>query len=251
MCLLAICMSSSEKCLFSPLAHFVMGRLFFWSWAVGVACIFLRLVVCQLLLAIIFSHSEGCLFTPSVMPTTYSTVVSEPTHSTTMNMTPKFVVVSLISFLDLVRGQTWPEIWDNFSQTFYYLALTHWPFDLFALGWFFVILSWRGQQSLQLLNEPGSAIILPLLATSGCFTDISCALYTGFTIFNVSKGRWGSGPAGTGAATSWRWQMNGSILSRAPSWASRFIVLTWWWDSKRRSSSQWAALFAMYLNSYL
>ena len=49
MCLLAICMSSLEKYLFSSLAQFWLGHLFFWSWAVGVACIFSRLVVCQLL----------------------------------------------------------------------------------------------------------------------------------------------------------------------------------------------------------
>ena len=46
MCLLAICMSSLEKCLVLwPI--FWLGHLFFWSWAVGVACIFLGLVVCQ------------------------------------------------------------------------------------------------------------------------------------------------------------------------------------------------------------
>ena len=48
MCLLAICMSSLEKCLVLwPI--FWLGHLFFWNWAAGVACMFLRLVVCQLL----------------------------------------------------------------------------------------------------------------------------------------------------------------------------------------------------------
>ena len=46
MCLLAICMSSSEKCLFSLWPIFWLGHLFFWNWASGVACIFLRLILC-------------------------------------------------------------------------------------------------------------------------------------------------------------------------------------------------------------
>ena len=49
MCLLAIWMSSLEKCLFSSLAYLWLGHLFFWNWAAGVACIFLSLVGCQLL----------------------------------------------------------------------------------------------------------------------------------------------------------------------------------------------------------